>query len=193
MHIHQTNGHIEVVTGCMFAGKTEELLRRLRRAEIANQEVGVFKPVIDTRYSKDEIGSHNGESWDAKVIDTERENPDELYTLGREYDVIAIDEFNFFTDEFIQPIKKLATDDVRVILSGLDQNFRGNPFEPVHIAMAIADEVDKLSAICESCGDKATMTQRLIDGDPAPADAPTVKVGGEETYEARCRNCHMLL
>lgn len=184
------NGQIEVITGCMFAGKTEELLRRLRRAEIAGETLEVFTPETDGRYGETQIGSHSGQTWSASVIETTKDGADELYNKSVDADIVAIDEFNFFTDAFLKTARKLAKEQTRVIISGTDQTFRGEPFDPVHKAMAIADDVEKLTAICEECGGTATMNQRLLDGEPAPAEAPTIQVGGAESYEARCRNCH---
>lgn len=183
-------GYIEVITGCMFAGKTEELLRRLRRAEIAEMEIGVFTPEIDDRYGVKKIGSHNGESWEATVVETSAEGIDEFLEEAHDLDVVAVDEANFFPGEIVDAVQKLADNGQRVLISGLDQTFRGDPFDPVHKLMAVADEVEKLTAVCTQCGQQATRTQRLVDGEPATADTPTVQVGGDESYEARCRQCH---
>lgn len=188
MHNAQNSGRVEVICGCMFAGKTEELIRRLRRAEIAEQSIKVFTPEIDDRYERESIGSHNGRDWQATVV-TPDETGVETITQATNYDVVAIDEFNFFTDEFLSGIEQLAANDVRVIVSGIDQTFRGEPFEPMHKVMAVSDSIDKLTAVCEVCGGEAIRNQRLIDGEPAPADSPTVLVGGEDSYEARCRHC----
>lgn len=191
MHKITNSGWIEVVTGCMFSGKTEELLRRLRRAEIAGQEVAAFKPSVDDRYGEETVGSHDGRQWEATVVD-----PDEgVWEVADELDgedVVAIDEANFFSDELVAVCEHLADRDRRVVVSGLDQTFRGEPFEPVPELISLAEYVDKYRAICAVCGEPATRTQRLIDGDPAHVDEPTVLVGAEESYEARCRNCHTL-
>lgn len=184
----QNPGRVEVICGCMFAGKTEELIRRLRRAEIADQSIQVFTPEIDDRYERESIGSHNGRDWQATVIEP-NENGVQKITDATEYDVVAVDEFNFFTEAFVSGIEELAANGVRVIISGIDQTFRGEPFEPMHKAMAISDSIDKLTAVCEVCGGEAIRNQRLIDGEPAPAESPTVLVGGEDSYEARCRHC----
>lgn len=191
MHQPFSTGHIEVISGCMFAGKTEELIRRLRRADIAGQSIQVFSPEIDNRYDVETIGSHNGQDWDATVIATDESGVETLKDAVNN-DVVAVDEFNFFTSDFIRAIEHLADNDVRVILSGTDQTFRGDVFDPMGEAMAVSDSVDKLSAVCEVCGKKATKNQRLIEGRPAPADAPTIMVGGNESYEARCRECFVL-
>jgi thymidine kinase len=182
-------GRTEVITGCMFSGKTEELLRRLRRADIAGQDVEVFKPSVDDRYSEGEIGSHNGRSWSARVVDPQSEELEERF-LGQDADVVAVDELNFFEPTIVPVLEKLADSGVRVIATGLDQTFRGEPFKPVPEMMARAEYIDKLRAICAVCGGEATCTQRLIDGEPAHVDDPTVLVGAEESYEARCRDCH---
>jgi thymidine kinase len=174
----------------MFAGKSEELLRRLRRAEIGGEEVAVFKPEIDDRYGIETVGSHDGARWDAIVVETNADGMDVLEGTATGADVVGIDEANFFPAELVRVVQKLADDGQRVILSGLDQTYRGDPFTPVETLMAVADDVEKLTAICSSCGRQATRTQRLLDGKPAPADMPTVQVGGDEDYEARCRHCH---
>ncbi|WEL23988.1 thymidine kinase [Candidatus Nanohalovita haloferacivicina] len=182
-----TEGHIEVITGSMFSGKTEELIRRLNRAEIAGQEVEVFKPEVDDRYGEEEIGSHNGRKWMAQVVDAS-EGLEEMKDV--EADVVAVDEANFFQKDLVNVCQQLANSGKRVIVLGIDQNFRGEPFEPVPQLMASAEYVEKLRAICTQCGKPATRNQRLIDGEPAHVDDPTVMVGAEESYEARCRHCH---
>lgn len=179
---------LEVITGCMFSGKTEEMLRRLRRAHITGQEVEVVKPEIDDRYGQYTVKSHNGDEWDAKVLSINSSGLNRLESL--EADVVAIDEFNFFDDDFLEVVEKLVDGGTRVIIAGLDQDYRGDPFHPVDKAMAVADRVEKLSAICENCGDKATKTQRFVDGVPARKELNTIKVAGDENYEARCRKCH---
>ena len=190
MHAITRSGWIEVICGSMFSGKTEELLRRLRRAEIAGQEIGVYSPAIDDRYGKTMVGSHDGRQWEATVIETDAEG---IEAIGADLDgeaVVAIDEANFFEPPLADRCDDLAADGHRVIVSGLDQNYRGEPFEPVPELMARAEYVDKLRAICTVCGEPATRNQRLIDGEPAHVDDPTILVGAEESYEARCRNCH---
>jgi thymidine kinase len=182
-----SSGRVEVITGCMFSGKTDELIRRLERAEIAGHSVKVYKPSIDDRYSETAIGAHNGREWEAEVVDS-AEEVDE----GIEDDVVAFDEANFFSDELVEIGGRLADRGVRVIVSGLDTDFRGRPFNPVHSIIARAEYVDKLKAICVKCGDLATRTQRIIDGVPAHEDDPTIVVGADEKYEARCRSCHEL-
>jgi len=191
MHKITNSGWVEVITGCMFSGKTEELLRRLRRAEIADQEVATFKPAVDDRYGEATVGTHNGREWEATVVDPETELwevPDQLN--GEE--VVAFDEANFFTDELVDLCEFLAADDRRVIVSGTDQTFRAEPFEPLPRLIALAEYVDKYQAICAQCGEPATRNQRLIGGEPAHVEDPTIMVGAEESYEARCRDCHTL-
>lgn len=186
-----SGGWIEVVAGCMFSGKTDELIRRLERAEIAGKDVKVFKPLIDNRYGDDVVGSHNGREWKAVVVDTD-EGVSSMVDEADDADVIGIDEANFFPRELVHVCEELAENGYRVIVSGLDQTYRGDPFEPVHELMARAEYAKKLQAICSQCGEPATRTQRIIDGRPAHEDEPTVVVGADEKYEARCRECHVV-
>lgn len=190
MNYNSSSGRIEVISGCMFAGKTEELMRRLRRAEIAERSIEIFSPELDTRFGKDVIGSHNGKSWSSTVVPINSTGQAMLLEQGKKVDIVAVDEFNFFEHQFVPVLNELANSGVRVVVSGLDQTFRGEPFEPMGDLLAIADKVDKLTAVCEECGGVATRTQRLINGEPANYSAPTVQVGGSESYEARCRKCH---
>lgn len=192
MHAITNSGWIEVVTGSMFSGKTEELLRRLRRAEIAGQNVAVFAPALDDRYGEATVGSHEGRKWDATAIDTEDGGEWAIVDELDGEEVVAIDEANFFSPTLVEVCDHLAEDARRVIATGLDQTYRGEPFEPVPQLMAHAEYVDKLQAICAVCGEPATRTQRLVDGEPAHVDDPTILVGADESYEARCRNCHTL-
>lgn len=172
----------------MFSGKTEELLRRIRRAEIARKKVQVFKPAIDNRYGVVRVASHNGVAReDATVVASAQEILDHL---APDTEVIAIDEVQFFDDDVIGVCDLLARRGLRVIAAGLDQDFRGEPFGPIAALMALAEYVDKLQAICVVCGAAASRTQRLIDGKPARYDDPVILVGGSESYEARCRACH---
>lgn len=181
-------GRLEVISGSMYSGKTEELIRRLTRAEIAGQNVEVFKPEVDDRYHEEKIGSHNGNNFEAEAVDT---NSDYIHKMDRrDIDVVGIDEANFFNEKLVKVCKKLANGGKRVIVAGTDQTFRGEPFEPVPQLMAEAEFVDKYRAICVRCGKPATRNQRLIDGDPAHVDDPTIMVGADESYEARCRDCH---
>jgi len=183
---HHT-GSIEVITGSMFCGKTEELIRRLRRAKIARQNIQVFKPSIDKRYSIEKVKSHSGSEFDAVPI----ESVDAIYEkLFPDTTVVGLDEAQFFSDEVINIVQNLADNGIRVIVAGLDTDFRGEPFGPIPILMAKAERVDKLHAICMVCGEAASRTQRLVDGLPARYDDPVVIVGASEMYEARCREHH---
>lgn len=182
------SGHLEVITGPMYAGKSEELIRRLRRAEIAGQKSAVFKPVIDNRYSEDKIASHNGSQREAYSVKDSFQVWD-IITEGDDYDVIAIDEVQFFDDDIAGVIFALIKRGKKVIVSGLDMDFRQDPFSMVPNLLAIAKTVDKLTAICQVCGEDAMYTQRLVNGEPAPLDGDTIVVGGAEQYEARCESC----
>ena len=190
MHAITNSGWVEVISGSMFSGKTEELLRRLRRAEIAGQSVAAFTPAVDDRYGEAKLGSHAGRSWQARVIDTTEAGVWEIPDVLDGEEVVAIDEANFFPVELVDVADHLAADGRRVLVSGTDLTFRGEPFEPLGQLMATAEYVDKLQAICTQCGEPATRNQRLIDGEPAHVDDPTILVGAEESYEARCRSCH---
>jgi len=183
---HHT-GSIEVITGSMFSGKTDELIRRLRRATIARQKVQVFKPQIDDRFSVEKVTSHAGGEFDAMPIQTAREIYNSLDPLTT---VIAIDEAQFFDDNVVQVAQDLADRGLRVIVAGLDTDFRSEPFGPMPVLMAKAEVVDKLHAICMVCGEPACRTQRLVNGKPAYYDDPVVIVGASEMYEARCRKHH---
>jgi len=181
------SGWIEVVCGSMFSGKTEELIRRLRRAQIARQKIQVFKPAIDTRYSERAIASHNGLQEGAIPVG----NAAELAALADpEATVIAIDEVQFFDPAIVAVCSALADQGKRVICAGLDMDFRAEPFGPLPQLLAVAEQVDKLQAICVVCGAPASRTQRLIEGQPAFYDDPVVLVGASEVYEARCRVHH---
>ncbi len=182
-------GWIEVICGSMFSGKTEELIRRVRRARIAKQKIQVFKPMIDDRYHQKAVASHNGLQLNAKPIDHPR---DIFKFLDEETSVIAVDEVQFFEPEITIILTQLADRGYRVIVAGLDQDFRAEPFGPIPVLMAQAEVVTKLNAICVVCAEPASRTQRLIDGHPARWDDPIVLVGGRESYEARCRHCHQV-
>jgi thymidine kinase len=185
---HRYNGGwIEIVCGSMFSGKTEELIRRVRRARIAKQKVQVFKPALDQRYHAEQVASHDGLQWEAVPVSNAREI---LERLEPDTTVVAVDEAQFFDWELSEVCNHLAERGVRVILAGLDMDFRGEPFGPMPLLMAEAEEVTKLQAICVTCGAPASRTQRLIDGRPAAFDDPVILVGGSESYEARCRHCH---
>ena len=182
-------GRIEVICGSMFSGKTEELIRRVRRAQIARQKVQVFKPVIDNRYGIEKITSHNGLYVEALPVPDARAILD---LVEPDTSVVAIDEVQFFDWQIAQACEELANRRIRVILAGLDLDFRGEPFGPMPLLMAEAETVDKLYAICVVCGAPASRTQRLIDGRPATYDDPVILVGASEVYEARCRHCHQV-
>lgn len=188
MLYHQPKGGwIELICGGMFAGKSEELLRRIRRAEIARQPVQVFKPAIDHRYGVDVIASHNGMTREAVIV----RGPWEILELVRpETQVVAIDEAQFFDPALADVCNELANRGLRVIVAGLDLDFRGEPFGSIPLLLAQAEYVEKLQAICQACGAPACRTQRLINGQPANYDDPVVLIGASEVYEARCRDCH---
>ncbi len=183
----QQFGSVEVITGSMFCGKTEELIRRLRRATIAKQSVQVFKPVIDDRYAFAKVTSHSGADFEAVPVNSSEEI---LARLEPGVDVVGIDEAQFFDDRVVDVAQKLADHGLRVIVTGLDTDFRGEPFGCMPVMIAKADKVDKLAAICMVCGEPATRTQRLVNGHPAHYNDPIVIVGAAEMYEARCRRCH---
>lgn len=181
-------GTIEVICGSMFSGKTEELLRRVRRAQIARQSVQIFKPRLDDRYGVQQIATHYGQVGAPAVVADG--SADLLRQVEDAVRVIAVDEVQFFDDRIVDVCIYLAHIGKRVIVSGLDQDYRGNPFEPMPQLMALAVQVDKMRAICTRCGAPASRTQRLIDGKPARMDDPLILVGGVESYEARCEQCH---
>lgn len=182
-------GHIEMICGSMFSGKTEELIRRLRRAEIARQRVQVFSHGLDNRYGESKVASHNGVDWHAIPVQSAEQI---LERVDPEATVVAIDEAQFFDWNLAEVTSALADRGVRVIVAGLDLDFRGEPFGPMPLLMAQAEQVDKLSAICVVCGAPASRTQRLINGQPAKYDDPIILVGASEVYEARCRHCHQV-
>lgn len=181
------HGWIEAVVGPMYSGKSEELIRRLRRAQIAKQKVIVFKHSIDDRYCTENVVSHNGNKIKAINIP----DAESIYKyIEDDIDVIGIDEVQFFDNKIIDVVTDLANRGMRVVVAGLDMDFRGEPFGPTAHLMAIAEFVDKLSAICMKCGSPAHRTQRLINGKPARYSEPIVLVGATESYEARCRLHH---
>ncbi|MCH9029614.1 MAG: thymidine kinase [Bacteroidetes bacterium] len=173
-------GWIEVITGCMFSGKTEELIRRLRRAQIAKQKVKIFKPLIDTRYSESSIVSHNDQSLPSIQI----KDIKDVLKLSEDSQVIGIDEAQFFSDEIVDICNELADKGKRVIVVGLDQDYRGIPFEPMPRLLSIAEYITKTLAICVECGNPADRTQRKTNS------SERVIVGAADIYEARCRKCH---
>ncbi len=175
--------------GHMYSGKSEELIRRLKRAKIAKQNVMVFKPKIDDRYSKEDVVSHSGESIDAIPIN----KANEIYDyIDNKVQVVGIDEVQFFDEEVVNVAVDLANKGIRVIAAGLDMDFKGEPFGPTPKLLAIAEFVDKIQAVCSVCGQPATRSQRLINGEPARYNDPIIQVGAVESYEARCRKCHVV-
>jgi thymidine kinase len=176
----RSRGWIEVITGSMFSGKSEELIRRVRRAQIAKQKVQLFKPALDSRYSDDHIVSHSEMKMRSEAVADASEI---LERIEADTDVVAIDEGQFFDQRLVLIANRIADDGRRVIVAGLDQDYRGRPFEPMPQLMAVAEYVDKTLAICMQCGEPANRSQRLVD---VP---DRVVVGGAERYEARCRHC----
>lgn len=181
------HGFIEVIVGPMFSGKSEELIRRIKRAQIAKQKVQVFKPAIDNRYAVGQVVSHDRSSMEAIPVEKASEI---LELLEKDTQVVAVDEVQFFDHAIVDVIRKIADMGKRVICAGLDMDFRGEPFGPTPDIMAIAESVDKLTAVCVKCGAPATRTQRLVNGRPAKYNDPIILIGAHETYEARCRKCH---
>jgi thymidine kinase len=182
----ERGGWLEVVCGPMFSGKSEELIRRLRRAEIAGLRALVVKPHVDDRYDVGHVVSHAG----AKMRAVAAESSASVLRLARGYQAIGIDEVQFFDDGIVDVIEELVDDGVRVVAAGLAQDFRGLPFGPMPTLLCVADFVDKLQAVCHRCGGPGTLTQRLVDGQPAPFDGATVQIGALDSYEARCRSCY---
>lgn len=183
---HQT-GSVEVICGSMFCGKTDELIRRLRRATIAKQKVQVFKPAIDDRYEVLKVASHAGSVFDATPVQNSKQI---LEKMDKDTTVIGIDEAQFLDSDIVPLVDSLAEKGIRVIVAGLDLNFKGEPFGCMPILMARAEQVDKLQAICMECGEPASRTQRLVNGKPARFNDPVIIVGASEMYEARCRKHH---
>ncbi|MEP7291901.1 MAG: thymidine kinase [Chloroflexota bacterium] len=184
--IHHS-GRIEVICGSMFCGKTEELIRRVRRAVIAKQRVQVFKPIIDHRYGIERVTSHDGQNIEAKAVAKAGEIP---ALLSPETTVIALDEVQFFDEAIVPIVQQLAAQGLRVICAGLDLDFRGESFGQMPELLAHAEDVTKLHAICVICGEEASRTQRLVDGKPARHDDAIIMIGAKEVYEARCREHH---
>ena len=179
-------GSIEVICGSMFSGKTEELVRRIKRAQFARQKIQVFKPLIDNRYSEDHVQSHDSN----RVVATNVRTAAEILNLVRDRTrIVGIDEAQFFDAEIVGVASTLANRGIRVIVAGLDMDFRGQPFGPMPSLMAVAEEVTKLSAVCVTCGGPASRSQRLVHGE-GEASHEQILVGAQESYEARCRHCH---
>jgi thymidine kinase len=185
--MRHTQGSIEVICGSMFSGKTDELIRRIVRARIARQKVQVFKPAIDVRYAVEKVTSHAGADYEAVPVQKASEIRQKL---DKDTTVVGIDEAQFMDDVVVEVAQELAEGGVRVLVAGLDMDFRGEPFGPMPMLMSKAERVDKLHAICMVCGDEASRTQRLVNGQPARYDEPIVIVGAAEMYEARCRRHH---
>jgi thymidine kinase len=181
-------GWIEVICGSMFSGKSEELMRRLRRAQIARQNVAVFKPLLDNRYHATDVVSHDGTRLAARPVDTSSE----ILRMVDGAEVVGIDEAQFFDPGVVDVAIRLADEGRRVVVAALDMDFKNEPFGPVPQLLAVAEFVDKLQAICQVCGGPATRTQRLIGGRAASPDEPVIRVGAQESYEPRCRECHEL-
>jgi thymidine kinase len=183
-------GWVEVIAGVMFAGKTEELIRRVRRAVIARRHVQVFKSHLDARYAGIyHVATHDGLTVEAEPVDSAEQI---IRAVRPGTEVIAVDEVQFLDEGIVAVADTLANRGARVVLAGTDVDFRGLPFGALPTLMCIAEVVDKLHAICVVCGGPATRNQRLIDGAPAPWNSPTIMVGGRESYEARCRHCHQV-
>ncbi|AJC72053.1 thymidine kinase [Thermococcus guaymasensis DSM 11113] len=187
-------GFLEVITGPMFAGKTTELIKRIERQAFAKRRVALFKPAIDTRYSAEEVVAHNGLRYDAFVVPTNGEGVRQIeeITLREGFEVIGVDEVQFFPIEIVDVLNRLADKGVYVIASGLNLDFKGDPFPVTKELLVRADNIIYLTAVCTVCGKPATRSQRLIDGMPAPKNSPVIQVGGRESYEARCREHHIV-
>ncbi|MGQ9477990.1 MAG: thymidine kinase [Candidatus Bipolaricaulia bacterium] len=188
-------GSLEVITGPMFSRKTEELLWRLEQVRLAGRKALLFKPVIDTRYAKDAVVTHDGREVKAYLLQPGEESLAKLEEIAgaealHEAAVVAFDEGNFFSERLPALCEELVALGKRVIVAGLDLTYAGKPFGPMPTLLALADKVEKRTAICTRCGGFATRTQRLIDGKPAPLDDPVIKVGGAESYAPRCRQCY---
>jgi thymidine kinase len=183
-----TSGWVHVICGCMFCGKTDEMLRLLRRFAIAGRRVMLVKPRLDTRTDEETVVSRSGAHHVAVALDHSRE----IGAIVGDADIVAIEEGQFWDEGLPEVVEQLADGGKQVLVTGLDRDFRGIPFGPMPRLMALADQVTKLTAICMVCGEPATRTQRLIDGRPAPAESPLIVIGGlgDETYEARCRQHH---
>ena len=190
MYSQYREGWIEVICGCMFAGKTEELIRRINVLSYARKNILVFKPKIDDRYSTTEIASHAGSKVPCIVISEAKEILDHV---NYDTDVVAIDEVQFFDEDVVDICEYLADSGLRVMVAGLDKDFRGEPFGVLPDLLTRAEFVTKLTAVCAKCGAPATRTQRIINGKPASFNDPIVLVGAKEAYEPRCRHCHEIV
>lgn len=182
-------GSITVITGCMFSGKTEEMIRLVRRAIHARRTVGVFKSAMETRCATEVIRTHDGTTLEARAV---RRSTEIEAILPADIDLVAIEEIQFFDEGVVDLCTRLADRGVDVVCAGLDQDFRGRPFRFMPLLLALADDVVKLHAICKKCGGTASKTQRLVHGRPAKWNDPVLLIAAEESYEARCRRCHVV-
>ena len=189
MYHQYREGWIEVISGCMFAGKTEELIRRINVLSYAKKNIIVFKPKIDNRYSDSEIVSHSGAKVPCLVVEKAQ---DILKKIETDTEVVAIDEVQFFDKDIVEVCEYLADKGIRVMVAGLDKDFRGESFGVMPELLTRAEFVTKLTAVCAKCGAPATRTQRLVNGKPAGFEDPIVMVGADESYEPRCRHCHQV-
>lgn len=187
MYHNYQDGFVEVISGCMFAGKTEELLRRIRVLSYGNQKIQLFKPMIDNRYDENKVVSHAGNSMESTLVKNAKGI---LENLDPDTKIVAVDEIQFFDDEINMVIDKLADNGIRVMVAGLDMDFRGEPFGVMPMLMTKAEFVTKLTAVCTRCGAPGTRSQRIINGKPADYYDPIIMVGASESYEAVCRHCH---
>ncbi|MGL4687944.1 MAG: thymidine kinase [Fusobacteriaceae bacterium] len=185
-------GWIEVITGSMFSGKSEELIKRLRRVKYANQKMVVFKHASDMRYDESKVASHSQNYIEAIPVKTVEDMYSLVKTNYNDVEVIGIDEIQFFGEKVVEFCDKMADEGKRVIVAGLDQDFKGDSFKPMDELLAKAEFIDKFNAICMVCGSPASRTQRLVNGEPAYSDDPVVMVGASESYEARCRKHHVV-
>lgn len=189
MYHNYQDGFVEVISGCMFAGKTEELLRRIRVLSYGNQKIQLFKPMIDNRYDENKVVSHAGNSMESTLVKNAKGI---LENLDPDTKIVAVDEIQFFDDEINMVIDKLADSGIRVMVAGLDMDFRGEPFGVMPMLMTKAEFVTKLTAVCTRCGAPGTRSQRIINGKPADYYDPIIMVGASESYEAVCRHCHIV-
>ena len=189
MYHQYREGWIEVISGCMFAGKTEELIRHINVLSYAKKNIIVFKPKIDNRYSDSEIVSHSGAKVPCLVVEKAQ---DILKKIEADTEVVAIDEVQFFDKDIVEVCEYLADKGIRVMVAGLDKDFRGESFGVMPELLTRAEFVTKLTAVCAKCGAPATRTQRLVNGKPAGFEDPIVMVGADESYEPRCRHCHQV-
>lgn len=189
MYHQYREGWIEVISGCMFAGKTEELIRRINVLSYAKKNIIVFKPKIDNRYSDSEIVSHSGAKVPCLVVEKAQ---DILKKIEADTEVVAIDEVQFFDKDIVEVCEYLADKGIRVMVAGLDKDFRGESFGVMPELLTRAEFVTKLTAVCAKCGAPATRTQRLVNAKPAGFEDPIVMVGADESYEPRCRHCHQV-